>query len=184
MKLEVPAGKIIPVPISGRFLDVAVATKPFVLGVIGSKFNFLIEHAREGTSFDLGAQRFEKLVFDNSANDDDLTLHFTASPFPIGQRETRVPATRLTPMGLIMAVATPADETDGEFDGVRGGRRRKQIGLQRTGGTGTAYVQNDGSTLWLLSSDTPTWTLETDAQITVVLASGTCQFTGFETFHL
>ena len=183
MNLTVPAGKIIPVPVSGRFVEIATCTKPFTLGIIGTRFNVNLA-AREGTEFDLATQQFQKLVFDNSENNDDLVLVFNASPFPIRNREVRVPATRLTPMGVIMAVGAPTDETDGEFSGVRGGRRRKQIGIQRTGGTGTAYIQNDDTTLWLISSDTPTWTLETDANISVVLASGTCQFTGFETFHL
>jgi hypothetical protein len=180
--MKITAGLSQELHTGGRFFQCKTATKPFSLRVFTNRQSWL-EAIDEGDTIELpDGERFVKLVFDNTENTDDLTVLFTCSPVKKESHQTRVPPTRLTGSGIVALVDVAEQD---EYDGVRNGRRRKQIHIEFLAASGSVYLKNDGNIFYVLSADVRTWTLETDANITVENSSSTdVSYCVGETFHL
>lgn len=183
MLVEVPAEEFYWLNTPGFFFDCKSASKPFELEVYeanGTKHDLSID---EGDSFELnGGRAFVRMRINNRSNTDKLSLSVNITDFPVRSMMTRVPPTSLRTSGVLTLAAV--NDESAEFEGIRNGKRRKQITVQMVSDD-DIDIMNDDEVVFRLSSTVPTWTMETDANIKLKLSGGANGgYIVSETFHL
>jgi hypothetical protein len=160
---------------SGRLVAVTSATANFGLNIVCQKHTENFDVVREGFRIPIEKEWGQLIRVEaiNASTTDQLDCEIVTAPTPGVTIEAgnRVPPTALKCSGQIN-LTDPGDPRV-EYDGVRNGRRRKQIIVQLLTAGALVNITNDGNAGYRLSDSSPTWTMETDANITVELNAGT-----------